>query len=162
MPVIPIIQLAILLSGLLFLFAIGTRVVCLSAHEWSVLFCLQQYGAIVDAEITELREFHGRGIAYEATYRFNIHGVVYGRRQQISRRNFKQISIGDLIKVTYYPNRPAVSRIGDNNITDNTSRNGISYAAFAAFIAFPPFIVLWIAAFFVSRLFLYSKTSGEK
>lgn len=128
-----------------------------SAREWSVYYGLNRGGQIADAEITKLQWYRciGRNGLHFVDYRFDTRttppgAILHKGHQEISPNAFHSLTQGALVKVSYLPQRPSISRLAGKN-TDYTFRNWTTLAAWAAFVV----IIIWQGVLAVPLLFLF-------
>ena len=115
-----------------------TAIFCVATFKLPKLYRLIEYGVRAQATVTEKLPDNHQGILYS----FEVDGRKYSRGDVslYLDKDFEQISIGDVVPVTYEKDNP------ENSILGNPEPVFYSYAKFSVFISFFPTIALIIFA----------------
>jgi len=124
-----------------------------SAREWAILIILSKSGIIKNGELivaTKIKS--GKGFTYRAEYTFYNDNIAFHNTHMISKKSYFSIKDSQRMMLKVLPPKPRYSRLWDGNF-DYTTRNLASYAAFAGFLVFPPYAVIWL----IFYIFTYIK-----
>lgn len=129
-----------------------------SAREWALLIILSKSGIIKNGELivaTKIKS--GKGFTYRVEYTFYNDNILFHNTHMISKKSYFRIKDSQRVMLKVLPSRPRFSRLWDGNF-DYTTRNLASYAAFAGFLVFPPYVIIWLIFYF----FTYIKLNSYK
>jgi hypothetical protein len=123
----------------------------LSAREWSIFLCLKHFGILAEARILDFNiKQEGKGVIYYVAYQLVLDEGTYERKQIISGQHQQWLHRVDTVIVSYFPDRPHISRLADAD-QDGAERARYTIVGFVGLVIFPPIILLWLIVFLGSN-----------